>query len=273
MARKRNSNGASLIIIIGTIIGVIIATIIKLLVFSYDLITIYTSKYKQKSGNGFWKTYFNKGNYGEFKLYRKIIKLFGKDYVFTNLYLENQTTEYTEIDVLALSTQGIYVFEMKNYSGYVYGSEQDQYWTQVLNRFSKYKFYNPLRQNYAHTKATENYLEIDVSSIIPVIVFSNRSKLSKINITKNQNIMQLDSVKKFIKRTNKTSTKVFDKEELDRFALKLIESSNMSDEIKEKHISEVLALSGNKGEMKPEWFCVLIESSIEKIHFYLNMNF
>ncbi|WP_162146843.1 nuclease-related domain-containing protein [Acholeplasma granularum] len=101
----------------------------------------------------FFKTYFNKGNYGEFKLYKKIIKTFGTNYFFTNLYLDNINTEHTEVDVVVISKHDIYVFEMKNYSGYIYGSKNDQYWTQVLNRFLKHKLYNPFRQNYAHLKS------------------------------------------------------------------------------------------------------------------------
>lgn len=244
MAKKRNTQHSIFTVLIGTIIIVLITIIFRVLFFAYDVITIYTTKYKQKSGNGFFKTYFNKGNYGEFELYRKIVRLFGKKYAFTNLYLENISTEHTEIDVLALSPQGIYVFEMKNYSGYIYGSEQDQHWTQAFNRNSKFKFYNPLRQNYAHTKATEKYLGVNTESIIPVIVFSNRSKLSKINITKNQNIIQLNSVKKLIKKT-KQGTPIFTKEELDQFSIKLIDRSNMSDDIKEKHINEVMMIKDN----------------------------
>lgn len=244
MSKKRKNQSSPIINIIVTIIIGVIAIIIKTLLLTYDLITIYSTKYKQKSGNGFWKTYFNKGNYGEFRLYRKIIKIFGKKHVFTNLYLDNISTEHTEIDVIAISKQGIYVFEMKNYSGYIYGSEKDQQWTQVLNRKSKYKFYNPLRQNYAHTKAAERYLGVSEETIIPVIVFSNRSKLSKINITKNQNIIQLNSVNKFIKKTNKREY-VFSDEEINEMCIKLINRSNMKEDIKAKHIEDVTLIKGN----------------------------
>jgi len=83
---------------------------------------------------------------------------------------------------------------MKNYSGFIFGSEKDQNRTQVLNKFSKNKFYNPLRQNYAHVKGVERYLELSEKEIIPVIVFSNHSKLSKINVYQNQQIIQIKDV-------------------------------------------------------------------------------
>ena len=82
MAKKRNTQHSIFTVLIGTIIIVLITIIFRVLFFAYDVITIYTTKYKQKSGNGFFKTYFNKGNYGEFELYRKIVRLFGKKICF-----------------------------------------------------------------------------------------------------------------------------------------------------------------------------------------------
>jgi hypothetical protein len=246
MVKRRKYNGLeALVAVIVFIIIALIKLIIRMILFIYDVITIYTSKYRIKSGNGFIKTYFNKGNYGEFKLYRKVIRRFGKDKVYTNVYLNNEKTDYTEIDVIALSNHGIYVFEMKNYSGYIYGSENDQYWTQVLNRFSKNKFYNPLRQNYAHTKSVEKYLEIQESEIIPIIVFSNHSKLSKINVNREKNIFQVKDINRFIKQNFKMNKVVFAENKLNEFSVKLIERSNMSQEIKNKHIEQVTSIQKN----------------------------
>jgi hypothetical protein len=57
--------------------------------------------------------------------------------VRTNIYLDNVNTDTKEIDVISISNQGIYVFEIKNYSGFIYGSEDDKQWTHVLNKWSK----------------------------------------------------------------------------------------------------------------------------------------
>lgn len=239
-SRKNNMKGVkNLSYLLTFLIAMLISFAIRLLMFTYDVITIYTSKYKMKSGNGFFKTYFDKGNYGEFKLYRKTIRIFGKDNVFTNIYLENERTDYTEIDVLALSENGIYVFEMKNYSGYIFGSENDDNWTQVLNKSTKNKFYNPLRQNYAHTKAMEKFLSVKEKEIIPVIVFSSHSKLSKINVSMDKHIIQFKDVKRFIKKHSKTVSNVISKDMIKEYSIKLIERSNMPQKIKDKHIEQV----------------------------------
>ena len=57
--------------------------------------------------------------------------------------------ETTEIDVLMLHTSGIYVFESKNYSGWIFGDEKSKTWTQTLpngrgRRAQKERFLNPI---------------------------------------------------------------------------------------------------------------------------------
>lgn len=246
MKRRKKYNWLEALVTLAfLIITAIVKLVIRIILFVYDVITIYTSKYSIKSGNGFFKTYFNISNYGEFKLYRKVIRKFGRDKVYTNVYLDNKNTDYTEIDVIALSAYGIYVFEMKNYSGYIYGSENDEYWTQVLNKFSKNKFYNPLRQNYAHTKAVERYLELKENETIPVTVFSNHSKLSKINVSNEKNVLQIKDVIQFINKNSKRKEIVFSENELKEFSVKLIERSNMPQEIKGKHIEQVTTIQKN----------------------------
>lgn len=246
MSRRRNNNNiaASLVVLLLLLVQLALFLIVRSIVFTCDFITFYTSGYKQKSGNSFVETYFNKGNYGEFVLYRKVCRIFGKESVMTNLYLDNENTEMTEIDVLAVSNKGIYVYEMKNYAGYIYGSEGDKQWTQVLNKWTKHNFYNPLRQNYAHTKAVENYLDVSADKIFPIVVFSNRSKLSKINIEDNQNVFQYRGAKRFVKKNEKINTVVISEEEKEGYLIKLLERSNMPEEIKIRHIEQVRELKG-----------------------------
>lgn len=244
MARRRkNDTGfdalAELLILL---IGLLIKMLIRVIAFTYDVITYFTSKYGEKSGNGFFRTYFDTGNYGEFVLYRKATRLFGRNAVLTNLYLEGHNTDMTEIDVLAISNKGIYVLEMKNYAGYIYGSERDKNWTQVLNRWTKNKFYNPLRQNYAHTKSVEKYLELEESALVPITVFSNRSKLSKINVGEKHNVFQYRDALRFMKNNEKKGVVVLSDEQKSEYLVKLLQRSNMDEEVKLKHIEQVVEL-------------------------------
>ena len=51
----------------------------------------------------------------------------------------------TQIDHVIVSVFGESVVETKNMSGWIFGSERDQDWTQVFSGGRKFKFQNPLR--------------------------------------------------------------------------------------------------------------------------------
>lgn len=247
MGRRRSQSPAealfeAIIGLVAFLIYSITYLFYRLVLFIYDLVTFHTTKYKIKSGNGFLKTLLNKGHYGEFILYRKLVKRIVNEQVLANLYLDSENTELTEVDIVAVTQKGIYIFEMKNYGGYIYGTQKDQYWTQAMNRFSKRQFYNPLRQNYAHTKAMENLLGVDSSQLIPIVVFSNRSKLSKINVGSDDKVFQFKAALKFIKAHQKQSSQQFTKSEVVDIVAKLVTRTNMPEAVKQQHIESVQAL-------------------------------
>lgn len=76
----------------------------------------------------------------------------------------------TQIDHIIVSRYGIFVIETKNMKGWIYGSETQRQWTQVIYR-KKTKFMNPLHQNYGHIKALSELLGIDEEHIDSVIAF------------------------------------------------------------------------------------------------------
>lgn len=108
-----------------------------------------------------------------------------------------------------------------------------------INRSSKHDFYNPLRQNYAHTKAVESFLQIDIEHITPMVVFSNRSKLSKINVSKKHFVAYLNQAIKAVKEKEKYGKNIFTKEDVTQMIDKLTLRQNQSDEVKSLHVLEV----------------------------------
>lgn len=90
-------------------------------------------------------------------------------YLLANIMLPTPTGT-TQIDHIVVSRYGIFVIETKNYAGWIFGSEEEAQWTQVIYR-SKHKFQNPLRQNYKHTKTISELTGIPESYFKSVIVF------------------------------------------------------------------------------------------------------
>ena len=67
----------------------------------------------------------------------------GVQYVINDLFLERKGKS-SQIDHIVINPRGVFVIETKNYSGVIYGSENQQEWTQVLYYGrSKNNIYNP----------------------------------------------------------------------------------------------------------------------------------
>jgi restriction system protein len=76
----------------------------------------------------------------------------------------------TQIDHLIVSPFRVFIVETKNMKGWLFGSEDQANWTQVLFG-AKYSFQNPLRQTFRQKKVLAEYLGIATSYIHPVVYF------------------------------------------------------------------------------------------------------
>lgn len=88
----------------------------------------------------------------------------------------------TQIDHVFVSAFGVFVVETKNMAGWIFGSERDREWTQVFPSGRKFKFQNPLRQNYGHIRALEEALvsmKLPKGVIRSVIVFVGNAELKR----------------------------------------------------------------------------------------------
>ncbi len=112
-----------------------------------------------------------KGRIGE----RTVRSVIGKDldeetYIeFHDLIIPSRSGT-TQIDHVYVSVFGIFVIETKNYTGWIFGSEKQSKWTQVVYK-QKHYFQNPLRQNYAHIKALSELLQLPEEKFHSMVVF------------------------------------------------------------------------------------------------------
>ena len=88
----------------------------------------------------------------------------------------NTSNGTTQIDHVIASRYGIFVIEAKNYQGWIFGSEKQSEWTQSLPGGKKFKFQNPLRQNYRHIKALSEFLGLPEDKFHSVVMFWGESK-------------------------------------------------------------------------------------------------
>lgn len=90
--------------------------------------------------------YKNVGQYGEYLTEYALLSRSMEGYyvVLKNLYLPMKG-KTTEIDLLMIHEKGIFVFESKNYSGWIFGSEDQLKWTQCFKSGQREHFYNPYK--------------------------------------------------------------------------------------------------------------------------------
>ncbi len=170
------------------LVFIIFVTII-IVIFIKENLDYKKSAYYQITKIPYFLIRYDKGKYGEYLTYKEL-KSFednGAKFLF-NIYIPKENGETTEIDVLMISPKGLYVFESKNYSGWIFGSETQKNWCQTLpagrGRSHKEHFYNPIMQNRLHIKHLRAFLgeQIPMRSII---VFSERCTLKNIKISSN----------------------------------------------------------------------------------------
>lgn len=142
--------------------------------------------YYQITKHSYFSVKHNTGRYGEYLTYKhlKQFETSGAKFLF-NIYIPKENGETTEIDVLMICKKGLFVFESKNYSGWIFGSENQKNWYQTLpagrGRSHKEHFYNPIMQNRSHIKHLKSFLGEQVP-MRSIIVFSDRCTLKSVQI-------------------------------------------------------------------------------------------
>lgn len=202
------------------------------------------SAYYQNTNISYSAIKKDKGQYGEYLIYKKLrpIERIGGRFLF-NVYIPTRTGQTTEIDLILICSKGIFVFESKNYNGWIFGNEKNRYWTQVLpagrGRSHKERFYNPIMQNAAHIKHLKRYIG-DYLPVRSMIVFSNECTLKDVTVfDPNISILYLSNVLKVVREKIKTSSDVLNDIEIENLYNKLYFNSQICDDIKERHASNL----------------------------------
>ena len=103
--------------------------------------------------------------------------------IFQDLYVKKYNGKFSQIDLVVATKVGIIVFEVKDYSGWIFGKGNQSQWTQVLAYGKrKYRFYNPILQNNEHIKALRKQLkQFEKVPFYSVIVFYGDCELRDVS--------------------------------------------------------------------------------------------
>ena len=185
--------------------------------------------------------YKDVGQYGEYLIEYALGKdnLPGYRKTVSNIYVpyRNQTAE---IDVVMAHEKGIFIFESKNYSGWIFGSAEQLKWTQSLKGGKKYQFYNPIRQNATHCKAVGEFLGINTTNIFSYIVFSKRCVFKSVpQNTASYTILHHYDLLRTLRKDINDKPVVFSPKQIDTYSAALKNASNVTVERKQIHAEAV----------------------------------
>jgi dipeptidase len=105
----------------------------------------------------------------------------------------------TQLDNLLITNKAVYVIEVKNYAGRIYGGQYQDQWYQTIRydnkrrgrggrtytktHIAKNAFFNPIKQNQMHVNALKSNIQsIQKLPFMNVVVFMNRGNLDHIEM-------------------------------------------------------------------------------------------
>lgn len=220
------------------------------LLAAFIIFLLYNSYYQKTeyytiTHNPFLKVYHDKGLLGEYLIYKYLKPLKGYKRFLFNAYFPKADNTFTEVDVIMLHETGIYVFESKNYSGWIFGSEAQKSWTQSLpsgrGKTQKKKFLNPIIQNKVHIKWLQTYLKCDSNlPFYSCIVFSERCELKKITLTSgNHLVLKRNNILHTISAKASKSKKFLTQSEIEALFKRLYPLTQVICSIKASHIQTI----------------------------------
>ncbi|QKJ62840.1 nuclease-related domain-containing protein [Flavobacterium sp. M31R6] len=194
-------------------------------------------------------TKFHRGTKTERKLVLKLLKAgFPAQTIFHDLYIKNKYGNYSQIDLVLATKVGIIVFEVKEYSGWIFGNGNQNKWTQVLAYGKeKYYFYNPILQNKKHVENLKTKLtEFQNIPFFSVVVFFGDCQFRDVSfipintfLTKAPRV--IDVVKKIITENEPANYK--SKRDVVNVLSTAVENGS-SQKISEKHINNIQDMLG-----------------------------
>ncbi len=194
-------------------------------------------------------TALNRGTWSERDLILELLKNgFKPGAIFHDLYLRKSGGHHTQIDLVLATSVGLIIFEVKDYSGWIFGKGNQSQWTQVLAYGrDKYRFYNPVFQNKKHIedlrKQSKQFNNLPMFS---VIVFYGNCQLRDISFIPNGTYITtarrvLYAVAQIIQ--NNPPANYTDKHEIIRILRNAVENG-AAPEIQEQHAQTIHDMLG-----------------------------
>ena len=174
-----------------------------------------------------------KGFFGEKQISMILSYLPKTEYLIINNVMLKSKNGSTQIDHIVVSIYGVFVIETKNYKGWICGSENADQWTKNMYG-KKYKFRNPIKQNYGHVITLKELLNaFGEFPIVPIVAFSPECDLK---VKTKSDVVYFRGVKKVIARYK---NEVLSLENIQKIYDTILSSNINSKENRKEHVKSI----------------------------------
>lgn len=154
----------------------------------------------------------NRGTASEKDLVAQLIKSgIPAHQIFHDLLIEKFKGAFAQVDVVAITDVGLLVFEVKEYSGWLYGRGNEQSWIKELDQGkTKYRFYNPILQNKKHIAEIKKlHIEFYQIPVFSIIIFYGTCSLKDIQfVPKDTFVAKADKLNAVLSRIYTENKKI-----------------------------------------------------------------
>jgi len=169
--------------------------VVLILVFIYRYYTV-NARCEEVGQELSWHTFWNKpelyemitspdrGTPSERNLVSNLLASgFKPTAIYHDLMVDTGNDKTAQIDIVVATDAGLIVIEVKDFTGWIFGKGNQDYWTQVSG-YGKYKnrFYNPFKQNEGHIKALRRLSpQMATLPMYSLVVFAGDCELKDVN--------------------------------------------------------------------------------------------
>lgn len=199
-----------------------------------------------------------KGRIGEHMVKKTLTKTVKKDQglIYKDIMFGTDDKS-VQIDNILITQKCVYVIEVKNYKGRIYGSENDNKWCQTIkyrnkkkgkNNSTYYKthiekndFYNPIMQNQTHIRRMiETLPSIQNMTIMNIVVFLNAADLKNLTInSRGVVVINLRKLKHVISEIEERTEKAINEQMLLVLKEEILLADTKSKENMKQHVARI----------------------------------
>ena len=161
------------------VIGLLTFSLIGILIFRLRKTFQYLEKKKNYETSRFFiekrlpyhKLIHEKGKFFEYTVSHTLEKAYpdSSQLIDITIRRKGSVNEYAQIDCILFHVTGIYVLELKDYNGYVYGARNNRYWNvgyETNGKKATYEIQNPILQNLSHIKDLSAIRKTDYKNFV-----------------------------------------------------------------------------------------------------------